>query len=243
MNIPRAAVLEAGALDHTRLPDKDGKPVKNDLEHPQSALLTESARPHLKRRHPDGRFWIGEDCGIYWRKPRRGEPPLRCAVAPDWYLVEGIDPRPAKGGYRRSYVMWQEQVIPLFAAEYVSGDGSEERDRTPEVGKFWVYEQAVRIPFYAIYEVDEASIEVYRLVRGRYRRQRPNRRGHFPIAPLGLELGVWQGRFRDRELPWLRWFDDAGQLLMNNEERAEQERLRAERLAERLRALGLDPDA
>jgi ribosomal protein L9 len=74
---------------------------------------------------------------------------------------------------------------------------------------------------------------------------------------LGLELGIWHGRFRNFELPWVRWWDAKGNLLPNNEERAEQEKQRAEqekqraeqekqradRLAERLRALGINPDA
>ena len=48
---------------------------------------------------------------------------------------------------------------------------------------------------------------------------------------------------------WLRWMTAAGTLLPTKDElreqefqRAEQERGRAERLADRLRALGIDPD-
>ncbi|KPQ34044.1 MAG: hypothetical protein HLUCCO16_17710 [Phormidium sp. OSCR] len=51
------------------------------------------------------------------------------------------------------------------------------------------------------------------------------------------------------ELPWLRWWDSQGNLLLHGEERAEQEHQRAEqehqraeRLAARLRELGVDPD-
>ena len=50
--------------------------------------------------------------------------------------------------------MWKEILAPTIAIEFVSGDGSEERDSTspflnPEAkaGQFWVYEQAIRIPF------------------------------------------------------------------------------------------------
>jgi len=65
------------------------------------------------------------------------------------------------------------------------------------------------------------------------------------------------------ELPWLRWWDEQGNLLLTGEEqaelerqekelaqqqaeqerqRAEQERQRAEQLAAQLRALGIEPE-
>jgi len=102
---------------------------------------------------------------------------------------------------RRSYVLWQEIVSPVIALEFVSGNGEEEQDLTPYEGKFWVYEQAIHIPFYGIYEVTRASVEVYHLVEGRYSLLPANDRGHYPIPPLGVELGIWQGRYKNVELP------------------------------------------
>jgi hypothetical protein len=62
-------------------------------------------------------------------------------------------------------------------------------------------------------------------------------------------LGIWQGQYEEMELPWLRWWDSEGNLLLTGDERSqllasqlEQERQRAERLAERLRQMGIDPD-
>lgn len=145
--------------------------------------------------------------------------------------------------------MWQEIVAPLIVIEFVSGDGSEERDATSpfagdesNAGKFWVYEQAIRVPFYAIYEVEKASVEVYELIANRYRLCSPNDRGHYPIPPMGVELGIWQGQYINQTLPWLRWWNDAGNLLLSGDERAEQEKQRAKRLAAKLRELGIDPD-
>jgi Uma2 family endonuclease len=235
--------------DHTQLPESDGTFVfaersggKNFQEHPQSLLLTSSIIPILKRLHPDGRYAIGQDSGIYWRLV---DPPERGAEAPDWFYVANVAPD-LDGTYRRSYVMWKELVIPTIAIEFVSGDGSEERDATAptgdsKAGKFWVYEQAIQILFYAIYEADKAAVEVYELVNGRYQRVAANQRGHYPIAPMGVELGIWQGEYLNQDFPWLRWWDDAGNLLLAGDElakrellRAEQESLRAER--ESLRA-------
>ena len=210
--------------DHTQLPETDGSIVENFQELPQNMLLTGSLMPLLAQRHPDGRFAIGHDSGIYWRLT---DPPLDGCKAPDWFYIPNVPPM-LKGTFRRSYVMWQEIIAPLLIIEYVSGDGSEERDRTPEQGKFWVYEQAIRAPYYAIYEVDPGQVEVDRLVDGRYERVPANERGHFPILPLGVELGIWEGRYFNLELPWLRWWDSHGNLLPSWEERAEHEHQRAE---------------
>ncbi|CDM96898.1 conserved protein of unknown function [Limnospira indica PCC 8005] len=104
-----------------------------------------------------------------------------------------------------------------------------------------------------------------------------NERGHYPIHPMGVELGIWLGQYGNLELPWLRWWDSQGNLLLTGDERArierqraenerqraeqaeqrfeqaevelqqerqraEAERQRAERLAELLRAQGIDPE-
>ena len=230
---------------HKELPETDGSIVENFLEHPQGTLLTETIWPLLQQRHPEGAFCIGQDSGIYWRKT---DPPLHGCKAPDWFYVPNVAPTPP-GEYRRSYVLWEEGVAPLIVVEFVSGDGAEERDRTFGTGKFWVYEQGIRAPYYAIYEVQPGRVEVYCLLGGSYELVEANERDHYPIPPLGMELGIWRGRFLNYEAPWLRWWDAQGQLLPTAEERTEQERQRAEeaekraqRLAEQLRAAGIDPD-
>ncbi len=225
--------------DHTQLPDTDGSIVQNFQEHPQAMLLTDSIRPVLSRLYPDGQYAIGQDSGIYWRHT---EPPLNGCKAPDWFLVPDVPPL-LNGVVRRSYVMWQELITPFLLIEFVSGDGSEERDTTPWTGKFWVYERAIRADYYAIYEVDPGRVELYRMVNRKYERVSPNRHGRFPIDLLGVELGIWQGRYQNQELPWLRLWDAHGLLLPTSEEQMETYKRRAEKLAERLRELGIDPDS
>jgi len=227
-----------GWPDHTQLPESDGTFVKNFQEHPQSILLTDSITPVFQSIHPDGNYCIGQDSGIYWRLT---EPLERGAEAPDWFYVPNVPPT-LDGQLRRSYVMWQEFVAPLIVLEFVSGNGAEERDRTPllrsgqqetKPGKFWIYENVIRPAFYGIYEVTKASVEVYHLIEDRYQLVAANERGHYPIEPLGVELGIWQGRYQNVELPWLRWWDSAGNLLLSGAERAQQEQQRADREQER----------
>ena len=239
MTITKSSELGITHLpNHTELPESDGTFVKNFQEHPQSILLTDSIRAVLQKLHPDGQYAIGQDCGIYWRLT---DPPEKGAESPDWFYVPNVPPL-LNGLVRRSYVLWQEYIAPLIVLEFVSGDGLEERDNTPITGKFWVYEQAIRVPFYGIYEVKTASVEVFHLVDGRYQRVVANERGHYPILQLGVELGIWQGLYGNMELPWLRWSDSKGNLLLNGDERVEQERQRANRLAERLLQMGINPD-
>ncbi|GFE71584.1 Uma2 family endonuclease [Chroococcus sp. FPU101] len=225
-------------LDHTQLPDSDGTFVKNFQEHPQSILLTESIWQILETIHLDKQFCIGQDSGIYWRIT---EPPEKGAEAPDWFYVPDVPPT-LNGIPRRSYVMWQEIVSPLIVLEFVSGTGVEERDPTPYKGKFWVYEKAIRVPFYGIYEVKKASVEMYALLEGQYQLMEPNERGHYPIPPLGVEIGIWQGEYQNQNFPWLRWWNEQGNLLLTGDERAKQERQRADRLAAKLKEMGINPD-
>ena len=248
-------VLPPAFGDHTQLPDSDGTFVKNFQEHPQSLILTDSIGRILQQRHPDGQYAIGQDCGIYWRET---EPAEKGAEAPDWFYVPNVPPN-LDGQIRRSYVLWREHIAPLIALEFASGNGDEERDslpfgnpcgerdsfasRTPlsrtdegvvtKPGKFWVYERVMRIPYYGIYQVNNGRLEVYRLIDGYYQLLELNQRGHFPIAPLGVELGLWQGSYQNQTMLWLRWWDEEGNLLLIGDERAELERLRGEQQRER----------
>lgn len=239
-------VLPPPFPDHTQLPESDGTFVfaeraegKNFQEHPQSIILTDSIGPVLQQLHPDGQYAIGQDCGIYWLET---DPPEKGAEAPDWFYVPNVPPK-LDGQIRRSYVLWREFMAPLIALEFASGNGEEERDITAlsvstegevrKPGKFWVYERIIRIPYYGIYEINNGKLEVYRLIDGFYRLLAPNERGHYAIAPMGVELGLWQGNYQNQTQLWLRWWDEQGNLLLIGDERAQLERSRTEQERQR----------
>jgi tryptophanyl-tRNA synthetase len=64
-----------------------------------------------------------------------------------------------------------------------------------------------------------------------------------------MGLSLWQGNFRGVDRLWLRWYNTHNQwipadaeALQLEQQRTEQERQRADRLAEKLRTLGVNPD-
>lgn len=78
------------------------------------------------------------------------------------------------------------------------------------------------------------------------------------LEGIGLGLTLWEGQFEEEVTRlWLRWCDRDGQVIPTGAEgqgmaqqraeaerqRADVEQQRAERLAERLRSMGIDPDA
>ena len=56
---------------------------------------------------------------------------------------------------------------------------------------------------------------------------------------LEMGLGLWQGNYKSIERLWLRWYEDNGNWIPTP---TEQESQRAERLAAKLRELGVNPD-
>jgi hypothetical protein len=101
--------------------------------------------------------------------------------------------------------------------------------------------ESLPVAFYVVFDpfhlLGPEALVTFGLRGGRYERA-PG-----PVFPsLGLGLCLWRGRFEDIEREWIRWCDAEGRPLPTGVERAEKEKERAERLAAKLRALGIDPD-
>jgi hypothetical protein len=156
-----------------------------------------------------------------------------------------------------------------FLSDTEGGEYSSKPTYPP--GKWFFYEQVLKVPNYVIFEPDSGNLEVYCLnAAGQYEIQDPNAQQHYWIEAMGLFLGTWQGTRENRTGYWLRWWSAEGeQLLWRTEQieqerqrteqerqraeqgqqraelehqRAEQEHQRAERLAAQLRAAGIEPD-
>jgi Uma2 family endonuclease len=163
--------------------------------------------------------------------------------APDWAYVSAI--RVPRNEVIRSYTPQLQGDSPAIVMEFISDPDGVEYSIKPTYppGKWFFYEQILRVPNYAIFEPESSMLEFYRLNdAGVYRIQEPDQNSRYPIAEMNLALGIWQGTRENRTGYWLRWWNESGELLLWGTELVEQERQRAERLAAQLRAAGIEPD-
>jgi Uma2 family endonuclease len=170
--------------------------------------------------------------------------------APDWGFVPSI--RVPREEVKRSYTPQLQGDFPVIVMEFLSDTEGGEYSSKPTYppGKWFYYEQVLKVPNYAIFEPETGVLEVYRLDNsGQYQLQTPDENNRLWIAEMNLFLGIWQGSRENRTGYWLRWWDEHGELLLwgselatKERQRAEQERQRAERLAAQLRSLGVEPD-
>lgn len=219
-------------------PEEPGLPDEfHDL---QPQLLRETCRlPHCSPQN----LFIGTDLNLYYD----GRHPL-WYKRPDWFLVVGVSAAQQQQEMRLSYVIWQETIVPFLVVELLSpGTEAEDLGQTlREVNqpptKWQVYEQILRIPYYAVFDRYENQFQFFQLVGTRYRSIELSNQCYW-FEELEIGLGVWSGRYQGIEGKWLRWQGAEQNWILTAEERAEQEYQRAERLATQLKQLGIDPES
>ncbi|MEB3277974.1 MAG: Uma2 family endonuclease [Lyngbya sp.] len=158
--------------------------------------------------------------------------------APDWFFVRSALPTNPPQQTRRSYTPNLEGEVPAIVMEFLSDtEGGEYsiKSKYPP-GKWYYYEQILQVPIYVIFEPNAGWLEVYQLDPSRgYQLQQPDENGRYWIENIGLFLGVWRGTKTNRTGYWLRWWDEAGKLLLWGTELKE-------KMAQKLRELGVNPD-
>ncbi|PSB15584.1 hypothetical protein C7B76_13400 [filamentous cyanobacterium CCP2] len=210
------------------LPDSDDTPVDNELQN----LIPNLLNTILALAWADRTDWfLGVDMGIYYAP---SQPPL----VPDGFLSLGVERFVGEDG-RLSYVLWEEDgIVPIFALEVVSKTyGGEYEQKKLDYAKLGILYYAIYVPTRRNRRKRQ-PLEVYRLENGEYVLQSGDR---VWMPEIGLALGRERGIHLGREREWLYWYTQDGQRLPTPEELAQQEKQRADRLAERLRTLGVDP--
>jgi len=214
------------------LPDD---PVEN-IQQPTLAAALTDALGAAKRIQPE--MLIGSNFALVATVNQK-----IVVKAPDWFYIPQVHPV-AAGVIRRSYTPNLEGAPVAVVMEFLSDEeGGELSVRsTPPYGKLYFYEHILQVPTYVTYDPYAVRLEVRCLQDGRYEVQTANAEGRCWIPELKLWLGIWFGERLGQTQNWLRWWDEAGNLLLWSAEQAEQERQRAALLEAKLRELGVDPE-
>jgi Uma2 family endonuclease len=177
-------------------------------------------------------YFVGVDLNLYYDAKH-----TRWYKRPDWFLVLGVPASQAQQDLRLSYVMWQEGTAPFLMVELLSpGTEGEDLGKTLRVvgkppTKWQVYEQMLRVPYYAVFDRYSNHFRMFQLQGSQYTEQLVTDQ-RFWLSALELGLGVWTGNYAGVEGQWLRWYDWAGNWIPTEQER----RINAEQLASTARA-------
>ncbi|MCW5811981.1 MAG: Uma2 family endonuclease [Labilithrix sp.] len=216
--------------DVSHLITSDDAPVDSFLQGAQMKLLTAQLDTW---KAPGGRpFIAAANVGVF-------AVPKNPAVVPDVFLSLDVEQPPFAGPDRQdSYFVWEHGKPPDLVIEIVSKTKGGEL-----AAKLRQYER-MRVTHYVVFDplrvLSDQELSVFTLQGGAYVLQ-PDAR--FP--DLGLALTRWEGDYSSKHFDWLRWTHLDGTLLpivAEEKARADGEKARADALAERLRALGVDPE-
>jgi len=225
--------------DANQLITEDDTPVDNFASAKQQRLLVSSLYSSLQSQT----FLAEANVGIYHTD---GQP----AIVPDVFLSLDVQaPENWWEKQNRCYMVWRFGKPPEVVLEIVSNKEGDELGK-----KLQIYEQ-IRASYYIVYDpnqqLGEKVLRVYELRGRRYFETSENW-----LEQVGLGITLWEGEFEDRQDTWLRWCYQDGTVLLTGDEHAQQERQRAQQerqraeqaeqrtqlLADRLRAMGVDPD-
>lgn len=210
------------------LPCSDDTPVDNEDQNFLPNLLLFM----LSSIWPERMDWFfGVDMAIYHTTGISPKVP----VVPDAFLSLGVE-RKKNGKSRRSYAVWEEhETVPILTLEMVSHQPGEAYDT-----KMAIYAN-LGVLYYVIYNPEfwrrdrHQPFEVYKLIEGRYQLQIGE---PYWMPELALGIGRSQQLIAGISQEILSWYDPQGHPYPT----PDQERQRAERLAQYLRSLGIDPD-
>jgi Uma2 family endonuclease len=236
-----AQELEQQMPDATRL--LSDEPEMETSLHYMQLLLLVTCLEWLWREQND--FFIGANLTIYFSRQQLRNRDFR---GPDFFLVKDTEKRP-----RSSWVVWEEDGrYPDLIVELLS-DSTADIDRNLKKN---LYQNRFHTPEYFWFSPEKLEFIGFELVGNQYQEIAPNSQGWRWSQVLELYLGVEAGK--------LRYFTPDGDLVPTPEEaaivaqqtaieaqqqaseaesRLHQERMRSQKLAEQLRALGIDPDS
>jgi Uma2 family endonuclease len=243
-NLPIDILSPEELPDYESLITEDDKPVDSIYAERQHQLLTTSLLDSWDGPRKGEPRFIATDVGLFYadRNP---------AFSPDVMISLGVAPPQENhlAKENRSYFVWRYNKPPDLNLEVVSNlVGGELTTKLLGYARMGVI-------YYVVWDpetlLSEQAIHCFALERGKYVPCEP----WFPSLELGVK--VWDGIFGDMHAKFLRWCDRDGNIIPTGAERAklqhlraeqekqraEQEKQRGDRLAEKLRAMGIDPES
>lgn len=250
------------AIDTRHLVIEDDTPVDNFQSAQQQRLLID---PLYSTRPIPAPFIAEANVGLFYEL--KGDP-----IVPDVLLSLGVKrAEDFSQRDNRTYFVWQFGKVPEVCIEIVSnqeGDEIELSSKSQRRGKVRSkkarYAQ-MKVPYYVVFDPLQQIQGNANMAGALLRVWTISPTGYLELSPtagvtevgqtvwldgIGLGLTLWLGAYEE-ETPrlWLRWCDRFGQVIPTGAEgqsterqRAETERQRADRLAQKLRDLGIDPD-
>lgn len=223
---PPPAPARLAAPPAITYPESDGQPMADNTLQFQWIVSIHNGLAALFKDNPN--VFVAGD--LLWY-PIEGDNKTR--AAPDVMVAFGRPP-----GHRGSYLQWLEDNIPPQVVFEILSPGN----RPMEMTRKFSFYQRFGVEEYYLFDPDSGELSGW-VRRGNLLDAIPDMQGW--VSP---RLGV-KFELRDKELilyrPDGRRFETYNELIERAEaerQRAEAERARADKLAEKLRALGLDPD-
>lgn len=230
--------------DFEQLITEDDTPLDNIFSERQQRLLVDSLYSSWRDRGQKRPFIALANVGLFYSMY---DPPL----VPDLLLSLDVQfPDNVFLKRHRSYFTWIYGKPPEVVIEVVSNDKGEEAG-----SKMHIYARRIGVVNYIIYDPENHlkgdTVRAFELRGGTYY---PVSMQWLPLVQLGLTLK--EGKYEDLKGTWLRWCDKDGHILSTGQERTAEERKKAkkaemkaqeeckkaERLMEKLRMLGVDPE-
>lgn len=198
----------------------DEPTMETDL-HLRQMLLLISCLDWLWRDRDD--YFASGNLTVYFSPKQIKSQDFR---GPDFFVVLGTERRT-----RKSWVVWEEDgkypnvIVELLSESTAQADRGVKKD---------IYQNTFRTPEYFWFDPDSLEFAGFLLVGGIYEPMEPNEKGYLWSRQLEIFLGVEEEK--------LRFFTPDAELVPTPEEAARIAEEKADRLAEKLRELGVDPE-